>query len=263
MAVTHEGSLAYDPIRNARISGMRRAGVLARLTRNYLMDKLHEPDMTTGALDNLARTFVEAKGGRLACEGYEGYPRGICVSINDEACHGVPDDNRRITPGSIVTIDLVIAKDGVMADTAATAIVQHKILNERWWRLLNGAYACMAAGIEVIRPGTTLAEVGRFVERMAKSWDLTVLRRFAGHGIGYHMHEWPTVPMADLGEAFTDDAVITPGMTFTIEPIVTFGHGNTYTGPDGWTEITEDMAPCAQFEHTVLINASGYPEVLT
>ena len=188
--------------------------------------------------------------------GYREYPKSLCTSVNEVICHGIPDD-RPLEDGDIVNVDITAFLDGVHGDTNATFLVgdvdeESRLLVERTREALN-------RGIKAVKPGRQVSIIGRVIESYAKRFGYGVVRDFTGHGIATAFHSGLIIPHYD-DERFDD--VIEPGMTFTIEPMLTLGSHDYDLWDDGWTATTKDKSRTAQFEHTLLVTTTG-AEVLT
>ena len=207
-------------------------------------------------LDRLAERRIRAAGARPGFLGYHGFPNSICVSINDEAVHGIPS-KRRIADGDIVSLDLGLVLDGFWADMGCTVAVGKVEPEAR--RLTRVTEECLAIAISHAQPGGRLGDISAAVQRHAEEAGFSVIRQFVGHGIGRQMHEDPQLP--NFGLAGTGPE-LKPGMTLAIEPMVNQGGAEVYIKPDGWTVCTSDGSLSAYFEHTVAITKSG-PRVLT
>ena len=238
-----------------RIARMRRAGhaageVLAEVARAI------RPGVTTDELDRIAHEACIARGGYPSPLGYHGFPKAICTSVNEVILHGIPD-SRALRDGDIVSVDVTIFLDGVHGDCCGSYPVG--TVDEASARLLRVAEECLHKGIEAVRPGRPVSDIGRAVEAHARANGYGVVRSFCGHGIGEEFHTDPQVlhyydPRARQ--------VMREGMTFTVEPMLTVGSHNHVLWPDGWTAATEDGQRAAQFEHTVLVGSGG-AEILT
>jgi methionyl aminopeptidase len=207
-------------------------------------------------LDRLAERRIRAAGARPGFLGYHGFPNSICVSINDEAVHGIPG-RRRIEDGDIVSLDLGLVLDGFWADMGCTVPVGH--VDPEALRLMRVTEECLAIAIEHAQPGGRLGDISAAVQEHAEAAGFSVIRQFVGHGIGRQMHEDPQLP--NFGLAGTGPE-LKPGMTLAIEPMVNQGTPEVYIKADGWTVCTSDGALSAYFEHTVAITKNG-PRVLT
>ncbi|OFX14283.1 MAG: type I methionyl aminopeptidase [Armatimonadetes bacterium RBG_19FT_COMBO_69_19] len=234
---------------------MRRSGILAAEALREVARAVR-PGVTGAALDRIAETFIRDHGGTPSFKGYRGFPASVCISVNDEVVHGIPD-GRPLRDGEIVSIDLGAVVEGFHGDTAVTVPVGE--VGKELRRLLTVAREALYKGIEAVRPGQALGDVGGAVQRHAERAGFSVVRDFAGHGIGRHLHEEPQVP--NFGEPGTG-TVLRPGMTLAIEPMVNLGGSEVVMDGDGWTVRTRDGRPSAHFEHTVAVSEDG-SDVLT
>lgn len=245
----------------AEIEGMRLAGRLASELLDYI-EPFIKPGVTTDQLDRLCHDYIvdvqKAIPAPLnyAPPGHTPYPRSICTSVNHQICHGVPSD-RKLAGGDIVNLDVTVIKDGFHGDTSRMFFVGEPTIQAR--RLVDVTYQCMWLGIEKVRPGAHLGDIGHAIQKHAESHGFSVVREFCGHGIGRNFHEDPQV--LHYGKAGTGEQLV-PGMTFTIEPMINAGKRDIRQLADGWTIVTKDHSLSAQWEHTVLVTDSGY-EVLT
>jgi methionyl aminopeptidase len=215
------------------------------------------PGVTTDELDAIAHDACIARGGYPSPLNYRGYPKSLCTSVNEVICHGIPDD-RRLREGDIVNCDVTIYLDGVHGDHSETFVVGASDPESE--RLVRVTRECLWHGINAVRPGGRVNEIGRAIQDHAEGAGFGVVRMFVGHGVGREFHTTPTIPHYYDPNA---DGILEPGVTFTIEPMITAGSyqvGRIW--PDGWTAVTADGSLTAQFEHALLVTASGV-EVLT
>ena len=215
-----------------------------------------EPGVTTDELDRIGHEFLLDHGAYPSPLGYKGFPKSLCSSLNEVICHGIPDDTV-LSDGDIVNIDITAYKDGVHGDTNATFLSgnvseEHRLLVER-------TKEALTRGIKACRPGRQINVIGRVIESYAKRFGYGVVRDFTGHGVGPEFHSGLVVPHYDDPRATT---VMEPGMTFTIEPMITLGTVEYNMWDDGWTVVTRDHKWTAQFEHTLVVTDSG-AEILT
>ncbi len=208
---------------------------------------LMTPGVTTRQINAHCEDFIAGRKAESSLKGYRGFPASICASPNGVAVHGIPDDNP-LRDGDIVTIDVTLNVDGWHGDGAWTYIVG-KASPEKL-HLLKAAWKSTLAGILAAKAGGRLGDVGAAIERAAKRQGCTVLEDFAGHGIGTSLHEDPIV--ANTGTRGTGQPIV-PGMVFTVEPILCIGKPETGVLEDGWTVVTKDGSPTAQFEHTLAV----------
>jgi len=215
-----------------------------------------EPGVTTDELDWIGHDFLIERGAYPSTLGYRGYPKSLCASLNEVICHGIPDDTV-IKDGDIVNIDITAFIGGVHGDTNATFMAG--AVDEESRLLVERTREATMRAIKAVAPGRKLNVIGRVIESYARRFGYGVVRDFTGHGIGTTFHSGLIVPHFDDPDA---DLIMEPGMTFTIEPMLTLGTIAYDMWPDGWTAVTRDRRRTAQFEHTVLVTADGH-EILT
>lgn len=235
---------------------MRNAGKLAAQTLDMITAHV-VPGVTTETLDNLCRRFIEKNGAIPAPLNYKGFPKSICTSINHVVCHGIPGD-RILKEGDIVNIDVTVILDGWHGDTSRMYMVGDKIPIKAK-KLVDITYDCLMAGIEAVKPGNTLGDVGHAIQTLAESNRYSVVRDFCGHGLGRLFHSPPSVMHYGTPG---DGIVLEPGMFFTIEPMINTGKYHTKILDDGWTAVTRDRSLSAQFEHTLAVTDDGF-EIFT
>jgi methionyl aminopeptidase len=214
------------------------------------------PGVTTDELDALTHEAAIRRQSYPSPLNYKGFPKSVCTSVNEVICHGIPGD-QVLSDGDIVNIDVTLFHDGVHGDTNATFFVGD--VDDESRRLVRETRAAMYAGIATVRPEAHLYDIGRAIEDHAKSEHLGVVREFIGHGIGEQFHGGLQVLHYFDERAST---VLEPGMTFTIEPMITLGSPGLWVWDDGWTAVTRDGSRSAQFEHTMVVTDDGV-EVLT
>ena len=235
---------------------LRAAGKLAAETLDYITPFV-VPGVSTGELDALMDAFMRRGGGIPATLGYRGYPKSSCISPNHVICHGIPSPTKILQNGDIINIDITVILDGWYGDTSRMYYVGKPSIKAK--RLVETTYACMMAGIEAVKPGATLGDVGYVMEQLAKENRYSVVRDFCGHGIGQIFHDAPNVlNYGTPGHGLK----LTPGMVFTVEPMVNVGTHQTITLQDGWTTVTRDRQLSAQFEHTIGVTEKGF-EIFT
>ena len=244
-------------IKNAQeIEKMRVAG---RLTSEVL-DVVGEhvrPGVTTDELDRVCyEHIVNVQKAIPANVGYRGFPKTVCTSVNHVVCHGIPGE-KQLKEGDIVNIDIAVIKDEFHGDSSRMYFVGEPSVRAR--RLVDTTYEAMKAGIELVRPGIRLGDIGHIIQSLAESRGYSVVREYCGHGIGRVYHDEPQV--LHYGEPGTG-LELKPGMTFTIEPMINAGKRHVKLLGDGWTVVTKDHSLSAQWEHTVLVTPEGF-EVLT
>ena len=245
----------------AAIDGMRVAGRLASEVLDFITPYV-KAGITTEELDRLCHDYMVNVQGTIpaplhyAPSGYNPYPKSICTSINHQVCHGVPSE-KKLKNGDIVNLDITVIKDGWHGDTSRMFAVGEPSIQAR--RLNEITFECMWIGINQVRPGAHLGDIGAAIQKHAEAAGYSVVREFCGHGIGQKFHEEPQV--LHYGKAGTG-VVLEPGMIFTIEPMVNAGKAAIRELADGWTIVTKDHSLSAQWEHTILVTETGY-EVLT
>jgi methionyl aminopeptidase len=234
-----------------RVAGRLAADVLDMITPHV------RPGVTTDALDQLCRDFIfDAQQAIPANLGYKGFPKTICTSVNHVVCHGIPGD-KALKGGDIVNIDVTVIKDSFHGDTSRMYYVGKPSIQAQ--RLSETCFEAMWHGIEQVRPGARLGDIGHAIQTHVEARGYSVVREYCGHGIGRIYHEDPQV--LHYGRPGTLDE-LAPGMTFTIEPMINAGKAATRVLPDGWTVVTRDHSLSAQWEHTILVTPAGF-EVLT
>jgi methionyl aminopeptidase len=234
-----------------RIAGRLAAEVLDMIGQ-YVV-----PGVTTEELDQRCHDhIVQVQRSVPANLNYRGFPKTICTSVNHVVCHGIPND-KRLKAGDFVNIDVTVIRDGFHGDTSRMYFVGKPAVQAQ--RLAETCFAAMWKGIEVVRPGAHLGDIGHAIQTWVEANDYSVVREYCGHGIGKIYHEDPQV--LHYGEPGTG-MELKAGMTFTIEPMVNAGKRHVRLLPDGWTVITKDHSLSAQWEHTILVTPTGF-DVLT
>jgi methionyl aminopeptidase len=237
------------------ISRMRRAGRVARKVLDSVLEAV-KPGITTDALDEIAHRVAVSHGAYPSPLNYMGFPKSICTSVNEVVVHGIPD-SRKLQRGDIVNCDVTVYIDGMHGDCSETVLVGEVSREAR--ALVQFTWECLMLGIDVVRPGQRINEIGRVIEDHASKHGYSIVRQFTGHGIGGTFHMAPYVAHFYEPE---NKAVMEAGMTFTIEPMINCGSPDSRIWSDNWTAVTVDLALSAQFEHTVLVTGSGV-EILT
>jgi len=243
------------------IAKMRIAGRLAAEVLDYVAAFI-KPGVTTGRLNDLCHEYmvkVQATTPaplNYAPPGYKPFPKSICTSVNHQVCHGIPGD-RVLKPGDILNIDVTVIKDGFHGDSSRMYFVGEPSIQAR--RLAEITYECMWLGIEQVRAGAQLGDLGAAIQAHAEKHGYSVVREFCGHGIGRRFHEDPQI--LHYGRPGTGMR-LEAGMTFTVEPMINAGKPGIRELADGWTIVTKDHSLSAQWEHTVLVTPTGH-EVLT
>jgi methionyl aminopeptidase len=237
------------------IARMREAGKLAARALEEV-GRAVEPGVTTDYLDQVGHDFIIAHGAYPSPLGYRGYPKSLCTSLNEVICHGIPDDTI-VRDGDIVNVDITAFIGGVHGDTNATFLAGN--VDEESRLLVERTHEAMMRGIRAVAPGRPLNAIGRVIESYARRFGYGVVRDFTGHGIGKTFHSGLIVAHYDDPD---NRVIMEPGMTFTIEPMLTLGTIDYDIWPDGWTAVTKDRRRTAQFEHTILVTEDGH-EILT
>ena len=237
------------------IEKMRIAGRIAAQA-TQLAGEHCKPGVTTDEIDRVVHEFLIDNGAYPSTLGYKGFPKSCCTSLNEVICHGIPDSTV-IEDGDILNVDVTAFIGGVHGDTNATFLAGDVSEEDRL--LVERTHEATMRAIKAVRPGRELNVVGRVIESYAKRFGYGVVRDFTGHGIGRAFHSGLVVLHYDQPDVHT---VLEPGMTFTIEPMITLGTIDYDIWPDGWTVVTKDHKRTAQFEHTILVTDSG-SEILT
>lgn len=237
------------------LEALREAGrVVAQVLA--VLAALIAPGVTTLALDEAAEDVIRRAGGVPTFKGYQGFPAAMCVSVNAEVVHGIPD-GRRLRPGDLVSCDVGATLGGYIGDGAWTFSVEP--VSEASRRLLAVTREALESGIAAAQPGARVGDIGAAVQRVAEGAGYSVVRKYCGHGVGTSMHEPPQVP--NYGVAGSGP-LLRPGMVIAIEPMVNVGVSDVRVLANRWTVVTRDGLPSAHFEHTVAIREDG-PEILT
>jgi methionyl aminopeptidase len=237
------------------IERMRQAGRLAAQA-TVLAGEHCKPGVSTDDIDRLVHEFLCDHDAYPSTLGYKGFPKSCCTSLNEVICHGIPDSTV-IEEGDIVNVDVTAFRDGVHGDTNQTFCVGE--VSEEVRQLVERTREATMRGVRAVAPGRPLNVIGRVIEAYAKRFEYGVVRDFGGHGIGESFHSGLFVPHYDNPEL---SVIMEPGMTFTIEPMITLGTFRHDMWDDGWTVLTKDRRWTAQFEHTVAVTESGY-DILT
>jgi methionyl aminopeptidase len=239
-----------ETIERMRVAGRLAAQALAEVGRHV------QPGVTTDELDRIGHEFLVDQGAYPSTLGYKGYPKSLCTSVNEVICHGIPDDTV-LRDGDIVNIDITAYIGGVHGDTDATYLVGD--VDEESRLLVDRTRHALDRAIRAVAPGRPLNVIGRVIESYARRFNYGVVRDFTGHGIGAMFHSGLVVPHYDDPDA---DVIMEPGLTFTIEPMLTLGTIRWEMWDDGWTVVTADRRRTAQFEHTIVVTDDG-AEILT
>ena len=240
-----------DEIEKMRVAGQLAASVLD------MIEKHVHVGITTDELNSICHNYiVNVLDAIPAPLNYRGFPKSICTSINNVVCHGIPGP-RALKKGDIINIDVTVIKDGFHGDTSRMYFAGTPSIKAK--RLCRISYESMMIGIDMIKPGVRLGDLGHAIQKHAESMGYSVVRDYCGHGIGRQFHEEPHV--LHYGKPDTGMA-LTPGMTFTVEPMINVGKKETRTQSDQWTVVTKDGSLSAQWEHTILVTETGY-DILT
>ena len=235
---------------DSEISNIRKSGQI--LTK--VLDKLvasAKPGVTSEELDKIAREETEKLGGKPAFLGYQGFPATVCVSVNNEIVHAIPN-KKQFRNGDLVGIDYGINYKGMITDAARTISLGKP--NKDAQKLLEGCYEALQKALDIISDGVKVGDVSFAIEQVLKKHGLKVIYSLTGHGVGKELHEDPIIP--NYGSAGKGETLLA-GMTIAIEPIASIGSHDLYLADDGWTYMTRDGSLSAQFENTVLVNKDG------
>jgi methionyl aminopeptidase len=242
-----------DEIQKMRVAGKLAAQVLDMIGEYVVKG------VTTDELNTICHNYiVDVQEGIPAPlnYGHPPFPKSVCTSVNHVICHGIPSD-KKLKDGDSVNIDVTVIKDGYHGDSSKMFVVgKPSILTER---LIKVTQECLYKAIEIVKPGTTLGDIGHIIQQHAEAHNYSIVREFCGHGIGATFHEEPQV--VHYGRPGTGD-VLEAGMCFTIEPMINAGKRNSKILPDQWTVVTKDRSLSAQWEHTLLVTDNGV-EILT
>ena len=240
-----------EEIEKMRVAG-RLAGEVLQMIRPHV-----QAGITTDELDRLCHDYIVNEQGAIPAPlNYKGFPKSICTSINHQVCHGIPSE-KKLKKGDILNIDITVIKDGFHGDTSKMFYVGEPSVLAR--RICEISHECMLIGIEQVKPGARLGDIGHAIQVHAESNNYSVVREYCGHGIGRQFHEEPQV--LHYGTAGTGVELV-PGMTFTIEPMINAGRKDVKLLKDNWTVVTSDHALSAQWEHTILVTDTDH-EILT
>ena len=236
---------------DAEFAGMRATGKLAAETLDMITPHV-KPGVTTDELDRICADFIDERDGVSAPLGYRGFPKHICTSINHVICHGIPGD-RKLANGDILNIDVTPIVDGWHGDSSRMFLVGEK-LGVRAKKLIQVTYDAMMLGIEAVKPGATLGDIGHAIQSYVEERRFSVVTDFCGHGLGQVFHDAPSV--LHYGNP-NEGLVLEPGMFFTIEPMINVGRPEMKILSDGWTAVTRDRSLSAQFEHSIGVTDEG------
>ena len=230
----------------------RLAGEVLQMIRPHV-----KAGISTNELDKICHDYiVDVQKAIPAPLNYHGFPKSICTSVNHQICHGIPSD-KKLKKGDIINIDITVIKDDYHGDTSKMFFVGEPPVRAR--RVSQVAHECLKLGIDLVKPGARLGDIGHVIQQHAEANNFSVVREYCGHGIGKGFHEDPQV--LHYGKPGTG-ITLEPGMIFTIEPMINAGKRHVKLLNDNWTVVTKDHSPSAQWEHTILVTSDGY-DVLT
>jgi len=234
----------------ADIEGIRKAGQLVLETFEQVKDKIR-PGIKTDEINTIVHEFTIDNGAQPAPLNYRGFPKSVCVSINEEVCHGIPG-KRVLADGDIVNVDITSILNGYYADANKTFFAGTPGTEAR--KIVSVARECLKRGISMVKPGNTVGDIGWAIQTYAEDQGCSVVRDFVGHGVGFEFHESPQIPhFGQKGQGIR----LIAGMVFTIEPMINLGNKELRILPDNWTAVTRDGSLSAQFEQTILVTKSG------
>ena len=232
-------------IEKMRISGKLAAQVLEMIEEHV------QPNVSTETLNNICHDFINEKNAIPACLGYHGFPKSVCISVNDVVCHGIPSKNKILKIGDIVNIDVTVIKNNYYADTSKMFFVGKPSALSK--RLCKVAQESLYASLNIIQSGMPLFKIGEIIENYVENQGFSVVKEYCGHGIGASFHEEPHI----LHYKNNNNMILKKGMTFTIEPMINAGNPDVKCMKDGWTVKTKDHSLSAQYEHTILVTNYG------
>lgn len=245
-------------IEDMRILGKINHQIL-QLLKEYL-----KPGISTAEIDNQCKLYLRKFEVQSSSLNYKGFPGSLCTSVNEVACHGIPNCHTILQSGDVINIDLAINKNGLHTDSSI--MVEVGTCNQKAKRIVQVSHECMLEGIRQVKPGNTLLDIARAVDEYARLKEFVVDDMFGGHGIGRSLHESPhvffNIPINRREYKNLAAYKLEPGMTFTIEPIILERSGELVILEDNWTAVTADKSLSAQWEHTVLVTSQGF-EILT
>ena len=233
------------------IEGIRRAGRLVLETLDLVASKI-KPGMRTEDINTIVHAYTIKNNATPAPLNYRGFPKSVCVSVNEVVCHGIPGD-RIIHDGDIVNIDVTSILNGYYADANKTFFAGTP--GDDALKIVNVTRECLKRGMAMVKPGNTLGDIGWAIQTCAESQGCSVVREFVGHGVGFEFHEPPQIPhFGQKGQGIS----LIPGMVFTVEPMINLGKKELRILEDNWTAVTRDGSLSAQFEQTVLVTDNGF-----
>lgn len=235
-----------------QIEGIKKAAVVNNGLLDYIESHIHV-GMSTEDIDIMTNEYLREHHAQSADLNYEGYPKSICTSVNDEVCHGIPSSKVILKEGDIINVDATTVVDGYYADASRMFLIGE--VSDEAKQLVKVTKECLYEGMEAIVPWKScIGDIGKAIEKHAKKHGYTVVKEFCGHGVGLSMHEDPIVAHYDM---HMPTELIVPGMVFTIEPMINAGKRDIYIAENGWTVHTQDGFLSAQWEHTFLVTETG------
>lgn len=240
-----------EEIESMRVAGKMCSDILK------LLAKTVSPGISSKDLANIAAKEIKSFGASAAFLGYNGFPDVICISINDEVVHGIPDSKKIVQSGDIISFDLGVTYQKMIVDSAVSVLVDST--DSQKIRLLDSTKLSLKKAVESVKDGCTTGDIGASAEKVLADQKLGIVRDLVGHGVGHQVHEDPNIP--NYGSAGSGP-ILQAGMTIAVEPMATLGGESVYIDTDGWTVKTLDKSLAAHFEQTILVTKSGY-EILT
>lgn len=240
-----------------QIEGIRKAGILNTKVLDEVQKNI-KAGMSTEDINSIVHNFTIEHGGIPAPLNYEGFPKSVCTSINEVVCHGIPSEDEILEEGDIINVDCTTILDGYYADASRMFVIGKT--EPKIQKLVDVAMECLKIGIEQVKPYCFVGDIGYAIAKHAHKNGFSVVRDLCGHGVGNQFHEEPDiVHYGKKGHGM----LLVPGMVFTIEPMINMGDWRVFIDEeDGWTVVSEDELPSAQWEHTILLTENG-PEILT
>ena len=244
-------------LNDEQIAGIRRSGEVNTGVLDLVENKIRA-GMTTAEIDKLVYDYTTEHGAIPAPLNYEGFPKSVCTSINEVVCHGIPSEDEVLEEGDIINVDVSTIKDGFFSDASRMFIIGRTTPEKE--RLVRVTKECLDIGASAVKPWGFVGDIGKAIEKHAKRNGYSVVRELCGHGVGLEFHEDPEVEHYNTHK---NGMLLVPGMVFTIEPMINMGKRDVFIDEaDGWTVVTEDELPSAQWEHTFLLTENGM-EILT
>lgn len=235
-----------------QIEGIKKSAEITKGALDLVAEKIHE-GMSTEEINTIVHNYTVEKGGIPAPLNYQGFPKSVCTSINEEVCHGIPDENIILRNGDIINVDVSTILDGYYSDSSRMFMIGE--VSEEAKKLVEVTKECLYKGIEAVKPWGFLGDIGAAIQEHAEAHGYSVVRDFGGHGVGLEFHEEPFVyHFGNKGEGM----ILVPGMVFTIEPMINAGGYSLFVDADNdWTAITDDGSLSAQWEHQILVTEDG------